>query len=91
MRDVEDGYPALGSNSECVLQAVKNHRRKSLKLTWLQRGESNLQVLKSAKTPKAWGPGHLLEAQGMQIATSMAPLKKQVWGWLRLFQILPAN
>jgi hypothetical protein len=27
----------------------------------------------------------------MEIATSMAPLKKQARGWLRLFQIFPAN
>ena len=27
----------------------------------------------------------------MGIITSMAPLKKQMRGWLRLFQILPAN
>jgi len=46
----------------------------------LQKGKSNLQVLKFAKTPKAWVPGHLPEAQGMQTATSMALLKEQVLG-----------
>src|SRR5260370_17358905 len=82
---------ALGSNSSCVLYAIRNHRRKSLQLPWPQRGQRNLQVLRSPRTPKAWGPGHPPEAQGMEITMSMAPLKKQIWGWLRLFQILPAN
>src|SRR5260370_42114044 len=82
---------ALGSNSSCVLYAIRNHRRKSLQLPWPQRGQRNLQVLSSLRTPKAWGPGHPPEAQGMEITTSMAPLKMDCSGWMSTHQILPAN
>src|SRR6266446_4592050 len=84
------GTPVLSPGS-VWLNAIRNNRRKSLQLPWSQRGQSNLQVLSSPKLPKAWVPGHLLEAQGMEITTSMAPLKVCCLGWRDTHQILPTN
>src|SRR5258708_11005109 len=57
----------------------------------MQRGCRETQVLKSARTPKAWVPGHLPETQGTQISTSMAPLRICRLGWRSTYWILPAN
>ena len=81
------GMPVLSSVNAWVC-AMKNHSRKSLKLFG---GERNLQVVPSAKMPKARVPSHLLEAQGMQMAPSMAPLRRGRPGWMSPSQILLTN
>src|SRR5258708_32215421 len=78
------------SSASVWLNAIKNHSRESLQLLCMQRGQRDLQVLQSARMPNA-KRNHLFFKQGMQTATSMAPLTKPMWGWLHLSQIFPAN
>ncbi len=56
----------------------------------VQGGKRNLQVLPSPRKPKA-KVGHLPILQGMERATSMAPLRMDCLGWMSVYQIFPAN
>jgi aromatic ring-cleaving dioxygenase len=55
------------------LNALRKPLRESLQLSWLQEGERNLQVLLFPKTPDV-KRDHLSFKQGMETATSVAPL-----------------
>ena len=71
-------------------RAIRKHHRESLKLLSLEKGERNLQVLQSARKPNA-KKNHLFFKQGMQRATSMAPLKMGCSGWMSTYQIFFTN
>src|SRR5712692_7824386 len=71
--------------------AIKLLSRKSLMLLCdVQGGKRNLQVLPSPRKPKA-KVGHLPILQGMERATSMAPLRMDCFGWRSAHRIFPAN
>jgi hypothetical protein len=84
---IETPVSLLVNVSSC---ALRNRHRESLKLLSLERGERNLQVLKPARMSKA-KRDHLFLKQGMQVATSMAPLKMGRSGWMSTSQIFLTN
>jgi IS605 OrfB family transposase len=74
MRGNSDRNASLVIGERLIARYQKPRKAKSLLLLG---GLRNLQVLSSPRMPKVQGPDHLSEAQGMGIATSMAPLRKQ--------------